>query len=131
TWLPLWNECEAFLNSTISSKRKLSELYNILSEAPFKLKKGFLDLWVLAYLIIKKEDYALFHEFNGFIPYIDEDILDLIYKNPSHYSIKSYRIEGLKLNLLESYKELVQVNNDSLGIKSSFLTVYGNFLRFY
>ncbi|MEJ5053914.1 hypothetical protein [Sphingobacterium sp. MYb382] len=131
TWLPLWNECEGFLNSTVSSRRKLSELYTILGEAPYKLKKGFLDLWVLAYLILKKENYALFHEANGFIPYIDEDILDLIYKSPSHYSIKSYRIEGLKLNLLESYKELLQVNNESLGIKSSFLTVYGNFLRFY
>ncbi|MGM1429755.1 hypothetical protein ACS126_10890 [Sphingobacterium lactis] len=67
TWLPLWNECEEFLNSSVSSKRKLSELYTILGEAPYKLKKGFLDLWVLAYLIIKKEDYALFHEINGFV----------------------------------------------------------------
>lgn len=131
SWLPLWDECEAFFNTAVSSRRNLIELINILNQAPYKLKKGFLEVWVLSYLIIKKEDYALFHEVNGFIPYLDEDILDLIYKNPSHYSIKSYRIDGLKLNLLESYKELVQLQNDVSGIKSSFLTVFGNFLRFY
>lgn len=131
SWKFIWEESETFLNSSISSKRNLSELYNIFSEAPYKLKRGFLDLWVLSFLIMKKEDYALFHEQNGFIPYIDEDILDLIYKSPNLYSIKSYRIEGLKLNLLESYKELVQVHSENLGAKSSFLTVYGSFLRFY
>src|SRR5690606_4620161 len=99
SWLPLWQESNEFLNSTVSSRRNLSELINILNTAPFKLKKGLLDLWVLMFLIIKKEDYALFHESTGFIPYIDEDILDLIYKNPGQYSVKSYRIEGLKLNL--------------------------------
>lgn len=131
SWQFIWQESEEFLNSSISSKRNLGELYNIFSEAPYKLKRGFLDLWVLSFLIMKREDYALFHEQNGFIPYIDEDILDLVYKNPNLYSVKSYRIEGLKLNLLESYKELVQVHNDNLGAKSSFLTVYGSFLRFY
>lgn len=131
SWLPLWQECTDFLNSSVSSRRNLAELIEILSTAPYKLKKGLLDLWILSFLIIKKEDYALFHESTGFIPYIDEDILDLIYKNPGQYSVKSYRIEGLKLNLLESYKELVQVQHDFGGTKSSFLTVYGNFLRFY
>lgn len=127
----IWEDSEAFLNSSISSKRNLGEFYNLLSESPYKLKKGFLDLWILSFLIIKKEDYALFHDQNGFIPYIDEDILDFIYKNPYAYSIKSYRIDGLKLNLLESYKELVQLHHESSGTKSSFLTVYGSFLKFY
>ncbi|MBD8083022.1 hypothetical protein [Chryseobacterium caseinilyticum] len=131
SWKPLWDECESFLNSSVSSRRNLGELFNILNEAPYKLKKGILDLWILSFLIIKKEDYALFHDQNGFIPYIDEGILDLIYKNPTLYSIKSYKVEGLKLNLLESYKELVQSQIESNGAKSSFLTVYGNFLRFY
>ncbi len=131
SWMSLWEECESFLNSSASSRRNLGELFNILSEAPYKLKKGILDLWILSYLIIKKEDYALFHDQNGFIPYIDEGVLDLVYKNPALYSLKSYKVEGLKLNLLESYKELVQSQNESSGAKSSFLTVYGNFLRFY
>src|SRR5690606_41315376 len=102
----LWEASDNFLSSSVSSRRNLSELFDLLKQAPFKLKKGFLELWVLSFLIIRKEDYSLFHEQNGLIPYIDEDILELIFKNPHHYSVKSYRIEGIKLNLLESYKEL-------------------------
>lgn len=129
---PLWQYCELFFESAISSKRNLEELYSNLSHPPFKLKKGFLDMWVLSFLIIKKDDYALFHEESGFIPYLDEAIFEFIYKNPSSFSIKSYKVEGLKLNLLESYKELVQINTDpNASIKSSFLTVYASFLRFY
>lgn len=127
----LWEECENFLQSSVSSKRNLQELYNALYNPPFKLKRGFLDLWVLAFLIIKKEDLALFHEANGFIPYIDEDILDLILKNPKQFYIKSYRLDEYKLHLLEGYKELLQLTDEGKGVNSTFLKVYANFLRFY
>lgn len=127
----LWNASEEFLSSSVTSRRNLSELFDILNKSPFKLKKGFLELWILSFLIIRKEDYSLFHEQNGFIPYLDEDILELIFKNPHHYSIKCYRIEGIKLNLLESYKELTNSNTIEGSAKTSFLTIYGNFLRFY
>lgn len=131
TFIPLWNECDNFLKSAHSSKRNLSELYEILSKAPYKLKKGFTDFWIPLFLIIKREDFALFHEANGFVPYLTEDVLDLIHKSPANYSIKSYEISGLNLNLLESYKELVQVDSDKIGTKSTFLSIFGNFLRFY
>jgi hypothetical protein len=128
---PLWKECDAFIKSANSSRRNLGELYEILSKAPFKLKKGFTEFWVPMFLIINKEDFALFHETNGFIPYLTDDVLDLIHKSPTNYSIKSYDVTGLKVNLLESYKELVQVGDTELGTKSTFLSIFGNFLRFF
>jgi hypothetical protein len=131
TFVPLWEECDTFIRSANSSRRNLGELYDILSKAPFKLKKGFAEFWVPLFLIINKEDFALFHESNGFIPYLTDDVLDLIHKSPTNYSIKSYDVSGLKVNLLESYKELVQVGDDELGTKSTFLSIFGNFLRFY
>ena len=128
---PLWKECNAFVKSANSSRRNLGELYEILSKAPFKLKKGFTEFWVPMFLIINREDFALFHETNGFIPYLTDDVLDLIHKSPTNYSIKSYDVTGLKVNLLESYKELVQVGDTELGTKSTFLSIFGNFLRFF
>jgi len=131
TFRALWEECTNFLRSTHSAKRNLAELYEILSKAPYKLKKGFIDFWIPMFLIINKEDFALFHETNGFVPYLTEDVLDLVHKLPSNYAVKSYEISGLNVNLLESYKELVQIGNDEAGAKSTFLSIYGNFLRFY
>lgn len=131
TFIHLWEECNTFIKSANSSRRNLAELYEILSKAPFKLKKGFTEFWVPLFLIVNKEDFALFHESNGFIPYLTEDVLDLVHKSPSNYSIKSYDVSGLKVNLLESYKELVQVGDVELGTKSTFLSIFGNFLRFH
>lgn len=131
TFKSLWEECISFFSSANSSKRNLSELYEILSMAPYKLKKGFIEFWVPLFLIINKEDFALFHEINGFVPYLTEDVLDLIHKSPSNYSVKSYDVSGLKVNLLESYKEMVQVNDSDVGTRSTFLSIFGNFLRFY
>ncbi|WP_264529246.1 hypothetical protein [Flavobacterium sp. N502540] len=131
SFLPLWEECVDFLSSAKSSKRNLFELYEVLKSKPFKLKKGFVEFWIPLFLIIKKEDFALFHEANGFVPYISEDVLDLIHKSPQNYSIKSYDVSGLNMNLLEGYKELVNVGEEEKGMKSTFLSIFGNFLRFY
>ena len=127
----LWNESESFLNSSLSNKRNLLEFYELLQARPYKLKKGFIDFWIPVFLIAKKEDYALFHSNGGFVPFITEDTIDLIHKKPQDFLIKSYDVSGLKVNLLESYKELVQIgDSNSKGIQSTFLSIFGNFLRF-
>lgn len=127
----LWNDCSEFISSAQSAKKNLNDLYEMLSKPPYKLKKGFIDFWIPIFLIAKKEDYALFHVNSGFIPYISDEITDLIYKVPSNFYIKSYDVSGLKINLLESYKKLVHLENNALGTKSTFLSIYGNFLLFY
>lgn len=126
----LWVESEKFINDSISNKRNLKEFYDMLFNKPFKLKKGFVDFWIPIFLIAKREDFALFHVEGGFIPFIKEDTLDLIHKKPQDFLIKSYDVSGLKLNLLESYKELVQIGDTNKGTKSTFLSIFGNFLRF-
>lgn len=127
----LWKHSELFFKEASSNKRNLEELYSQLEKKPFKLKKGFIEFWVPIFLIAKREDYALFHIDGGFIPFITEDTLDLIHKKPQNFLVKSYDVSGLKLNLLESYKELVQIGDSpNQGKQSTFLAIFGNFLRF-
>ncbi|WP_233898298.1 ATP-binding protein [Tenacibaculum piscium] len=127
----LWNLSEQFLKSSLSNKRNLLEFYEILEQKPYKLKKGFITFWIPIFLIAKKEDYALFHTNGGFVPFITDDTIDLIYKKPQDFLIKSYDVSGLKVNLLESYKELVQIGDSNLkGTQSTFLAIFGNFLKF-
>ena len=102
-----------------------------MAEAPFKLKKGFVDFWIPIYLIIKKEDYALFHLEQGYIPYLSAEVLDLLYKNPKNYLVKAYQVEGLKLNLYQSYRDWANVSDAKLGKESSFISIFSQFIRFY
>jgi DNA-directed RNA polymerase subunit L len=115
----------------MSNKRNLLEFYELLEQKPYKLKKGFINFWIPIFLIANKQDYGLFHTNGGFIPFITEDTIDLIHKKPQDFLIKSYDVSGLKVNLLESYKELVQIGDSkSKGTQSTFLAIFGNFLRF-
>lgn len=125
----LWSDCNEFLNSALSSKKEISGLYNKLLSPPYKLKKGFIDFFIPVYLIIKAEDYALFYKDNTFIPFLSSETLDLIHRKPGDFFIKAYNIEGLNINLLESYKELVGITGNK-PTQSTFLSIYSNFLRF-
>jgi hypothetical protein len=127
----IWEECEKFLDSCFSKNRNLNELYSILRKAPFKLKKGFIEFWIPIFLISKREEFAIFHITGGFTPYLSTETLDLIHKKPSDFSIKSYQVSGFKINLLEGYKEITQINNSANGLNTTFLAIYGNFLRFH
>lgn len=126
---PIWEECDKFLRSCFSKNRNLQELYMILSKAPYKLKKGFVDFWIPIYLLANREHFALFHNLGGFIPYISDETLDLIHKKPVDFEIKSYNVSGFKINILEGYKGITQIESIN-GLNSTFLSIFGNFLRF-
>ena len=125
----LWSDCNQFLNSALSSKKSVSDLYDLLLDAPFKLKQGFVDFFIPIYMIVKSEDYALFYKDNTFIPFLSLDTIDLIHRKPQDFFVKAYNIQGLNINLLESYKELVGLSG-ARPTQSTFISIYGNFLRF-
>lgn len=130
SYFSLWGESLEFLNSSIFSKKNLNEFYTNLVSGQLKLKKGFVEFWVPIFLIIKKEDFALFHNERGYVPYIDDDVLDLIHKKPSDYSIKAYKVEGIKLDLFHQYREITALS-DEIGQGSSFIRIFSSFVRFY
>lgn len=130
SYYPLWEKSLEFLNSSIFSKKNLNEFYTGLMLGQLKLKKGFVEFWVPIFLIIKREDFALFHNERGYVPYIDDDVLDLIHKKPSDFSIKAYKVEGLKLDLFHQYREITALP-DEIGQGSSFIRIFSSFVRFY
>src|SRR6185503_16419385 len=99
----LWEESIAFLNSAKVSRRKVSEFVEVLSKRPYKLKQGLIDFWIPTFLFIKREDFALFGE-SGYIPFINDEVLELIVKDPDEFEIKTFDIGGVKLDIFNSYR---------------------------
>src|SRR5690606_9115683 len=93
----LWSASVAFLESAKLSKRNVSEFVEILSNKPFKLKQGFIDFWIPTFLFIKRDEYALFNE-SIYTPVINEDILERLAKVPDDFEVKSFALEGVKLD---------------------------------
>lgn len=127
----LWAECEKFLKEATHQKLVITELYDRLTSEKFKLKRGFVDFWIPIYLITKQQDFALFHAEQGYIPYLTNQVLDLLHKKPEDYLIKAYEVDGVKVNLFNKYKEITGLNTATKGTQDSFIKVFSNFFIFY
>ena len=130
SFLALWGICEDFLSKSRTQKRILQELVDTLSARPFKLKKGFLDFWLPIFLFIKRDDFALFSE-TGYIPNLSSEDLELIVKKPKAFEVKAFDIDGVRLDLFNQYRHLVQQTSEEKLSNKSFIETIKPFLVFY
>lgn len=126
----LWKVCEDFLDSCKSSKRRIIELTEVLSDRPFKLKKGFVDFWLPIYLFIRRDDYALFDN-DSYIPHLNVDVFDLVIKYPQNYFVKTFDVQGIKLELFNRYRTLINRSKEERITTQSFIDTIRPFLTFY
>lgn len=126
----LWKASEKFLESAKLEKRTISEFVETLSKRPFKLKQGLIDFWVPTFLFIRREDFALFND-NGYIPTLSDENLELVAKYPQHYSIKSFDIEGVKLDIFNSYRAFLNQSKETKFDNNSFIETIKPFIVFY
>nr|WP_199001426.1 hypothetical protein [Flavobacterium sp. ASV13] len=126
----LWDASVDYLNSAKSSRRSIVEFGEILSQKPFKLKQGFIDFWIPTFLFIKRSEFALFNE-SIYTPVINEDILELISKVPQDFAIKSFALEGVKLDIFNSYRKFLNIDSKNNADNHTFIETIKPFLVFY
>lgn len=126
----LWKECTDFLLSTRNGKRDLEQLTDKLLAKPFKLKQGFIDFWLPVFLFSKRDDFALFHD-EVYIPYLTQETLELVSKDPKEYEIKAFDIEGVKLDLFNSYRTFLNQSHHETLTSTGFIETIRPFLTFY
>ncbi|WP_299223178.1 hypothetical protein [uncultured Psychroserpens sp.] len=129
-FIQLWDISNSFLDEAKSSRKSLLDFINLLSSAPIKLKQGVIDFWIPTFLFIKRGDFALYGD-NGFIPYLDENILYMMTRNPKEYSIKSFELNKLRLNLFNKYRDFLRQDNRSTLDTDSFIESIRPVLIFY
>lgn len=126
----LWEASVEFLNSAKISKRNVLEFVEILSNKPFKLKQGFIDFWIPTFLFIKRDEYALFNE-GIYTPVINEDILERISKLPEDFEVKAFALDGVKLDIFNSYRKFLNIDLNKNGNAQTFIETIKPFLVFY
>ena len=126
----LWKESNQFLQSAKVGKRSLSEFIDILSRKPYKLKDGLIEFWMISFLFIQREEFALFK--NGiYVPRISKEVAELFFKEAHKYEIKTFDIQGIKLDLFNKYRELTRQKEQEKATSSSFQETAKPFLVFY
>ena len=131
-FMPLWDACEEFLQSSENKARKISELIKILSAQPYKLKQGLLEFWIPTYLFIKRQDFALYDASKGaFMPNVNMEFFDLLQKHPSDFEIKKFAVDGVKLGFFNQYRRFINLGEEFNITNSSFIETIKPFLSFY
>lgn len=131
-FMPLWDACEDFLQSSENKARKISELIKILSAQPYKLKQGFLEFWIPTYLFIKRQDFALYDASRGaFMPNVNMEFFDLLQKHPGDFEIKKFALDGVKLGFFNQYRRFINLGEEFSITNSSFIETIKPFLNFY
>lgn len=128
---PLWEASEQFLESARTNRRRVSDLSNLLSKQPFKLKQGLLDFWLPTFLFIKRDDFALFAKNGGYIPTLNEDTFDLLIRNPEDFEIKTFDVEGIRLEIFNSYRQFLNQIERTKVNNLVFVETIRPFLTFY
>ncbi len=131
-FMPLWEACEEFLQSTEHKARKISELIKILSAQPYKLKQGFLEFWIPTYLFIKRQDFALYDASKGaFMPNVNLEFFDLQQKHPGDFEIKKFAVDGVKLSFFNQYRRFINLGDEFTITNANFIETIKPFLSFY
>jgi len=126
----IWDASNEFLESAKASRRSLTELMDLLSLRPFKLKQGLIDFWVVTYLFIKRDDFSLFYK-GAYVPSLNEQILEIIIKEPDEFELKAFDIGGVKLDLFNSYRLMLQQSAKENFSNKDFVETIKPFLTFY
>lgn len=126
----LWKTSEFFLEEAKDEPKRISDFVEILSKRPFKLKQGLIDFWIPTFLFLKRDDFAIFNE-DSYIPYLSEENLELIAKYPQEYTIKAFDIEGVKLDIFNSYRTFLNQSVEEKFDNASFIETIKPFIVFY
>ncbi|WP_181308785.1 hypothetical protein [Rufibacter sp. XAAS-G3-1] len=126
----LWNCSLNFLNKAKQEKTNLIEFVEELNKRPIKLKQGLIGFWVPTFLFLKRNDLALFGE-NGYIPILNDEILELISKEPKAFWVKAFDIEGVKLDIFNSYRLFLNQEVKEKVDNQTFIQTIKPFLTFY
>lgn len=126
-----YDACNQFIDDTAEKPQKVSELIKMLATRPYKLKQGFIDIWVPIFLFIKQQNYALYSSNGTYIPNLSKEVLDLIWKKPSDFTIKAFNVDGIKLEFFKKYRKFLHQDESSNVTRKTFAQVYKPFLYFY
>jgi hypothetical protein len=126
----LWNFCMAFLDSSKAAKRNIKELADLLALRPFKLKQGLIDFWIASFIFIKRNDIALFYK-GTYVANLNDEVLELLIKYPADHDIKAFDIGGVRLDLFNNYRTILQQSTKSHLTNKDFVETIRPFLTFY
>ena len=116
TVFPAWHAIEVFFREAELEKQPLDKLFAQLRRPPFGMKRGVIPVLFCVACIVHDTEIAIY-ESNAFVPEITIDVFERILKSPETFTLRSYRIEGVRKTVFQEYAKLLgtdAANSDNL-----------------
>lgn len=126
----LWDYTNQFFERSKQGRRTLLELWEGYKQKPFGLKDGFIQYWIPIVLLIKEHDIAVYYE-DRLMLNLNAEMLNLLTKNPHKFEVKAFSVSGVRLDILNTYRELAQIENTEELSTSSYVDTLKPILVFY
>ena len=123
---PLWKEIDRFLRDTEAGRRPLTELYDRLRRPPFGIKDGPLPVIVVAALLARDDEVAVY-ERGSFMPTWTPSHAERLLRSPDGFEIRRCRIDGLRHTVFTRLAETLRL---STARKPALLDVVRGLVRF-
>ena len=123
---PLWKEIDRFLHDTEASRQPLTELYAQLRRPPFGLKDGPLPIIVVAALLARNDDVAIY-ERGSFVPALTPSHAERLLRSPDGFEIRQSRVGGSRRYVIERLASLAHLAGNG---EASLLRVVRGLVRF-
>ncbi len=94
---PLWKAIDAWLEDTEAGRRPLSALYDRLRHAPFGIKDGPLPVIVVAALLAREDEAALY-ERGSFVPALTPSHAERLLRSPRGFEVRRCRLAGARVD---------------------------------
>ena len=126
TLQPLWDAVDEFLRDTEVGRRLLSELYDRLRRPPLGIKDGPLPVIVVAALLARDDDVAVY-ERGSFMPAWTPSHAERLLRSPDWFEVRQCRIDGIRQAVFTRLAETLQLSSKPAP---SLLDVVRGLVRF-
>jgi hypothetical protein len=108
---PSWARMNALLDEATTSRRRALDIYDALAAPPYGVRAGVAPILLLAALIVRSEDIALY-EHGTFRPVLSAEVCERFIRNPANFEVKYFASKtGQRAELLTAMV-------DALGISA-------------
>lgn len=113
-WEPVWAEVQAFLGSTSSGRRRVSDLLAALARPPYGLREGPAPIVLVAALIEARESIALYED-GVLVPELRIEALERMLRAPQSFEVQRYALSAPRQSDLNEIAAVIPEARESLN----------------
>lgn len=98
---PAWGCIAQFIHAASDVPSSLDRLYELLTSPPIGLKQGPIPVLLVAYLLQRSDDVAIYED-GTFQPNLTAELVERLVKAPHRFALKSFSTGGNRLQILEA-----------------------------